>query len=306
MIAEVIINSSANDLNRVFDYGVPSNLDVVVGMRVLVPFGTRKQSTIGYVIGLKESSSYQCKDIIRIVETVLDDKRLALTKWMSEKYFVNLAEAMKLMVPPGTMNHVDAVKEKKEKWVSLVPDADCDKIKNDKQKRIINFLKDNQEAPVSEVCEFTDTSIASFKTLEKNGLISLKEMTVFRNPFTHKRIQKSQPLALTTEQKKVLSSILLGQYQKYLLFGVTGSGKTEVYLQLIQQVLAEGKNAIVLVPEISLTPQITDRFLSRFGNIVAILHSRLSKGERYDEWQKIKSRKCQNCSRRSFCYFCTA
>ena len=289
MIAEVVLNVSANDLNRVFDYGVPSNLDVVVGMRVLVPFGRRKQYEIGYVIGLKEKSEYACKDIVRIVEHVFDEEKLELAKWMSKKYFCNLSEIIKLLVPPGTSSNVDAVKEKKEKWVSLVEEANITLVKNDKQKRIIQFLLDNVEAPLSEICDFTDTTLSSLKTLEKNGLIAIKETKIYRNPFRSKQIESSFALPLTKEQQDVFDQIQYHQSKEYLLYGVTGSGKTEVYLQVIQKVLDEGKNAIVLVPEISLTPQITNRFLSRFGDVVAILHSRLSKGERYDEWQKIKN-----------------
>ena len=291
MIAEVIVNSGLTQLNRVFDYGVPNDLDVVVGMRVLVPFGYRKQSEIGYVIGIKESSEYKCKNIIKVVENVFDEKKLEIAKWMSTKYFCNLSETIKLLVPPGTSSNIYGVKDKTEKWVSISKNADFNLIKNDKQQRIINFLLDNFEAPSYEIIEYTDTSLSILKTLEKNGLIEFKENRIFRNPFKNKDIKKSEPFVLNDEQRQALESIDISKKGEYLLYGVTGSGKTEVYLQLIQKVLDTGKNAIILVPEISLTPQITDRFLSRFGDIVAILHSRLSKGERYDEWQKIKSGK---------------
>lgn len=291
MIAEVIVNSAATELNRVFDYGVPNDLDAAVGMRVLVPFGYRKQNEIGYIVGLKEKSDYKCKNIIKIVENVFDEQKLELAKWMSQKYFCNLSETIKLLVPPGTSSNVYGVKDKTEKWVSIKIGADLYLVKNDKQKRIIDFLLDNLEAPVNEIIEYTDTSISILKTLEKNGLVEFKENRIYRNPFQNKNIIKTSPFELNEEQRQALESIDIYKEGEYLLFGVTGSGKTEVYLQLIQKVLDSGKNAIVLVPEISLTPQITDRFLSRFGDTVAILHSRLSKGERYDEWQKINMRK---------------
>lgn len=293
MIAEVIVNSAATELNRIFDYGVPNNLDVVVGMRVLVPFGYRKQNEIGYIIGLKEKSEFKCKDIIRVVENVFDEKKLELAKWMSKKYFCNLSETIKLLVPPGTSSNVDGVKDKTEKWVSMRRDANLNLIKNDKQQRIINFLLDNLEAPTYEVIEYTDTSMPILKTLEKNGLVEFKENRIYRNPFKNKDIKRTEPFSLNDEQRQALESIDINEEGEYLLYGVTGSGKTEVYLQLIQKVLNSGKNAILLVPEISLTPQITDRFLARFGDTVAILHSRLSKGERYDEWKKIKSGECR-------------
>lgn len=293
MIAEVIVNSAAKELNRVFDYGVPNNLDVVVGVRVLVPFGYRKQDEIGYVIGLKEKSEYKCKDIIKVYEKVFDEKRLEIAKWMSERYFCNLSEIVKLLVPPGTSNNVEGVKEKTEKWVSIKENAKFELIKNDKQKRAVKFLIENIEAPVSEIMEYTDVSMSSLKTLEKNDIIEFKENRIYRNPFKNKNIESTNPFELNHEQRQALESIDITRNDNYLLYGVTGSGKTEVYLQLIDKVLKEGKNAIMLVPEISLTPQITDRFLSRFGDTVAILHSRLSKGERYDEWQKIQAGKAR-------------
>lgn len=291
MIAEVVVNSAAKELNRVFDYGVPNNLDVVVGMRVLVPFGYRKQNEIGYIVKLKESSPYKCKDIIKADEIVFDEEKLEIAKWMSKKYFCNLSDAIKLLVPPGTTNDVDAVKAKTEKWVSIIQGADLALIKNEKQKRAVDFLLDNIEAPIYEIMEYVDVSVNVLKTLEKNKIIEFKENRIYRDPFKSKNIKKTLPYELNDEQKRALESIDIEKSKEYLLYGVTGSGKTEIYLQLIDKVIKNGKTAIVLVPEISLTPQITDRFLSRFGNIVAILHSRLSKGERYDEWQKIKSGK---------------
>ena len=293
MIAEVIVNSVAKELNRVFDYGVPNNLDVVVGVRVLVPFGYRKQNEIGYVIRLKEKSDYKCKDIIKVYEKVFDEKRLEIAEWMSQRYFCNLSEIVKLLVPPGTSTNVEGVKEKTEKWVSIRSDANLELVKNDKQKRIVKFLLDNIEAPVYEIMEYTDVTLSSLKTLEKNNIIEFKENRIYRNPFKNKKIKKTEPFELNDEQKQALESIDISRNDNYLLYGVTGSGKTEIYLQLIDKVLKNNKNAIMLVPEISLTPQITDRFLSRFGDTVAILHSRLSKGERFDEWQKIKEGKAR-------------
>lgn len=291
MIAEVIVNSVATKLNRVFDYGVPNDLDAAVGMRVLVPFGYRKQNEIGYIIGLKEKSDYKCKDIIRVAEKVFDYEKLEIAKWMSKKYFCNLSEIIKLLVPPGTALNIDGVREKNEKWVSLKKGANLNLIKNDKQKRIIDFLLDNDEAPVSEIIEFTDTSLAILRTLEKNGLIDFKNNRIYRNPFQNKNLKRTTPFELNEEQRQALESIDINKEGEYLLYGVTGSGKTEVYLQLIKKILDDGKSAIMLVPEISLTPQMTDRFIERFGDTVAILHSRLSKGERFDEWQKINERK---------------
>lgn len=293
MFAEVIVNSSVSDLNRTFDYEVPENMEIKIGTRVLVPFGARKGTEVGYVVGLKSNSDYKCKSILKVVDVVFDEKKLELAKWMAHRYFCNLADTLKLLVPPGTGNKIDKVKAKQEKWVVLNEEVDIDVVKSEKQKRIINFLIDNGEVPLSELLLFSDTTRSVLSTLEKNGFVKLYDVEVSRNPFVHKDIERTVPLKLTEKQREVLNDVDINKFGKYLIHGVTGSGKTEVYLQLIQKVLDKGKTAIVLVPEISLTPQITNRFLSRFGDCIAILHSRLSIGERYDEWKKIKQGKCK-------------
>lgn len=262
-------------------------------MRVLVPFGARKMYEVGYVVNLKEHSEYKCKNIVKVIDQVFDEEKLELARWISAKYFCNLSEAIRLLVPPGTGTSFDKIKTKTEKHVYLKEDANLELIKSDKHKKVIDFLKDNKSAPKNVLKELVDVSDAILKTLEKNGFIEIKDVEIARNPFDNKEIKKTLPFDLTKEQRHALESIDINGYDKYLIHGVTGSGKTEVYLQLIDKVLKEGKNAIVLVPEISLTPQITDRFLSRFGNVVAVLHSGLSLGERYDEWQKIRSDNCR-------------
>lgn len=245
-------------------------------MRVLIPFGARKIYEVGYVVGLKESSEYQCKDIVKVVDQVFDEEKLELAKWISKKYFCTLADSLRLLVPPGTTTSLDKVKMKTEKVVCLSPNFSEEKIKNEKQKRVIAFLKENSSIPKSLLKEFLGTSDSVIKTLEKNGQIVIKEEEILRNPLWNKKFQKSSHFELTEEQKQALENINISRYDKYLIHGVTGSGKTEIYLRLIEKVLEAGKNAIVLVPEISLTPQMTDRFLSRFGDVVAILHSGLS------------------------------
>ena len=262
-------------------------------MRVLIPFGARKIYEVGYVVNLKESSEYKCKNIVKIIDRVFDEKKLMLAKWISEKYFCTLADAIRLLVPPGTTTNVEKVKAKTEKYVSLLDTADFSKIKSDKHNKIVEFLKDNGSSQKAVLKDILDVSDAILKTLEKNKIIEIRDVEVSRNPFWNKKIDKKEKPVLTEEQEQVVKSIDIEEYSKNLIYGVTGSGKTEVYLRLIEKVLNAGKNAIVLVPEISLTPQITDRFLARFGEVVAILHSGLSLGERYDEWQKIKSNNCR-------------
>ena len=262
-------------------------------MRVLIPFGTRKIYDVGYVVNLKETSEYKCKSIVKVIDRVFDEEKLELAKWMSQKYFCNLADAIRLLVPPGTTTNVDRVKAKTEKHIYLKESVDLSKVKSDKHRKVIDFLKDNVSAPKAVLKEMLDVSDAILKTLEKNEVIEIRDIEVGRDPFWNKKVDSDVAPTLTEEQRQVVESIDINGYSKNLIYGVTGSGKTEVYLRLIKKVLDSGKNAIVLVPEISLTPQITNRFLARFGDVVAILHSGLSLGERYDEWKKIKSNKCR-------------
>lgn len=245
-------------------------------MRVLIPFGARKIYEVGYVVGLKQTSQFQCKNIVKVVDKVFDEEKLELAKWISKKYFCPLADSLRLLVPPGTSTSIDKVKTKTECVVCLSPDFNETTLKNEKQKRVISFLKDNKSISKSLLQKFLGVSDSVLKTLEKNGQVVFQKEAVSRNPFWEKKVQKSDSLLLTEEQRQAFESIDITGYHPYLLHGVTGSGKTEVYMQLIDKVLKSGKNAIVLVPEISLTPQMTDRFLSRFGEIVAILHSGLS------------------------------
>ena len=157
----------------------------------------------------------------------------------------------------------------------------------------MKFLEENDGIYISDLEVLTDVNRTIFKTLEKNGYIEIVEKQIERNPFVHKNIEKDKAKVLTEEQSKcfeeINDSIQNNKFSKNLIYGITGSGKTEIYLRLIQEVLNKEKSAIVLVPEISLTPQMVDRFLARFGDTVAVLHSKLSIGERFDEWQKISS-----------------
>ncbi len=305
MVAQIIINSTVRNLNRIFDYSVPEELEnmISIGSRVVVPFGNNKNPLEGFVIGIKEESPYKLKNIIRIEDKkYLGEKEITLAKIMAHRYFCNVSDCIKLMLPPGTTtaNLTNRIHDKTEKFVYLLKDDDeIEKeiedniLKSEKQIRALQFLRMNEEVSSSDLQQFADVSPAIIKTLEKNGYIEIVEKEVERNPFIHKVLEKTENLKLTNEQKnafdKINSCIQTGQNKEFLLFGVTGSGKTEVYIQLIEQVLKKGKSSMMLVPEISLTPQTVDRFISRFGeDKIAVLHSKLSLGERYDQWKKIE------------------
>ena len=297
------MNSTAKVLNRVFDYLVPVELEdrVKIGDRVSIPFGNSKSFKEGFVFDIKESSEFAKKYIHNIEKDGLTEERMTLAKLMSRMYFCNIFDCIKLMLPPGTTSNIakNRVKDKTGNFVYLNKETDeidddieNGSIKSPKQIRVLEFLKENDGVFISDLEVYADCSRAIIKTLEKNGYVQLVEENIERNPFAFKEVERDSKLELTDEQcfafDRVNEKIQNEEFGEFLLYGVTGSGKTEIYLQLIDSVLKKGKNAIMLVPEISLTPQMVNRFLARFGNCISVLHSKLSIGERYDAFQKIK------------------
>lgn len=310
MIAEVIINSNVKNLNRTFDYNIPFEMEekVNIGSRVLVKFGNIKKLEEGFVVNIKESSEFEVKDISAVEEKdFIDTPKVELAKWMAHRYFCNISDCIKLMLPPGTGTKEvqKRVKEKSLNSVRLLKNEiqineniENKMLKSEKQIKVLKFLLDNDDVLITDLEALTEVSKAIIKTLEKNGYVEIYEKQIERNPFLHKVIQRNTNLNLTDEQQHAYSMVenAIDDYMnsEFLLYGVTGSGKTEVYLQLINKVLNEGKSSIMLVPEISLTPQTVDRFIARFGqDNIAVLHSKLSVGERYDQWYKIKSGKAK-------------
>ena len=308
MVAEVIINSKAKQLNRTFDYNIPKEMEsiILVGNKVLVPFGRFKKLEEAHVVKIKEKSEYEIKDIAK-VENGLTNNQIELANWMAKRYFCNVSDCIRLMQTPGT-NAKDINKRIQDKKINVVYlkknfeeinfEIETKKLKSEKQIKILNFVKDNEGCTIPDIEMFTDCSRAIVNTLIKNGYLEIVEQKVERNPLETKNIENTNNLKLTQEQQiafdKVSASIDYNKYEEFLLYGVTGSGKTEVYLQLIDKVIKKEKTAIVLVPEISLTPQMLDRFISRFGKEqIAVLHSKLSIGERHDEWERIKENKAK-------------
>ncbi len=316
MIAEVIINRTAKKLNRIFDYNIPEDIEgfIVVGSKVLVPFGKGKKIEEGFVTKIKEKTDYEyeIKDIVK-VELNLTNEQIELAKWMANRYYCNVSDCVNLMLAPGTKskNLEKRIDDKKINFVNLkktadeiMYDIDNKKIKSEKQIKLLEFIIKNGEFTIPEIEEFTQCSRAIVNTLVKNGYLEISEKKIDRNPLAHKNLEeirkkeKTKKLDLTQEQqeayKKVEESIEKKEYKSFLLYGVTGSGKTEIYLQLIEKVLENQKSSILLVPEISLTPQMIDRFIARFGKEnIAVLHSKLSTGERHDEWTRIKENKAK-------------
>ena len=306
MIAEVIINSNVSNLDRTFDYNIPFEMEdkVTIGSRVLVKLGNIKKLEEAFVVNIKDSSEFRVRNIDKIEEKdFIDSAKIEMAKWMARRYFCKLADCIKLMLPPGTGSKdvSKRVKEKTLKFVKILLDKDTletmienKEIKSEKHIRILKFLLENNDIYIWDLEQLTECSKSIIKTLEKYKYLEIYEKQVERNPFINKVVEKNVKLNLNEEQqyayKMVENAIDDYMNSEFLLYGITGSGKTEVYLQLIEKVLNEGKSSIMLVPEISLTPQTVDRFIARFGEEkIAILHSKLSIGERYDQWYKIKN-----------------
>ncbi len=285
MYAEVIIDQDAKALDKVFEYIVPDDLPARVGMRAIVPFGARYIQ--GFIVALKENCDYD-KSKLRAISSLVEDfsaikpEMLSLMKFMAEKYHLKLASILRLFLPSEMRE--GKVKELFITKYILNSEADTTLSKSaKKQQEIVDYLKENLSATSSELSEKFGAS--AVKALAEKGIILKQKEQINRTPWIMQEGFKK--VQLNPMQQNAVDTIR--ENKTYLLHGVTGSGKTEVYMHLIEKELSKGKNAIMLVPEISLTPQIMANFKSRFGDSVALLHSGLSAGERFDEWKRLFS-----------------
>ena len=288
MIASVLIEHNVKSLDKTFDYVVPENLskDISVGHKVLVPFGS--QIVEGFVLNLsnKYDPSMEYKEVINIVEKTfcLNEELLELGKFISDITLSTRISAYQAMFPKALKASVKAnINIKKDVYISLNKEMDVDNYivnhkKNKKEIEILNLLKEKDVLR-------KEINSPSLRKLIENNVVVLRSVEVNRSIDFVKEEKKN--IELTPEQNEAYTKIKNSTNNKVLLYGVTGSGKTEIYIKLINDTLNSGKNVIMLVPEISLTPQIVNRFLSEFGSRVAVLHSALSEGEKYDEYRRI-------------------
>ncbi len=284
MIAKVIVDIESSALDKIFDYNIPSDMTLAKGDRVLVPFG--KKNIQGYVVGVGETTDYDASKIKDIVskldaQPLLTENNLRLCFFMQQKFFLRAIDIIKLCVPPYVLNG----KQKDTTYVRL-SNLENLKITSAKQLEIVSFLQEVGEADRTSI--LSKFSQSAYKTLLDKGALVLRQEKTYRAPNNAFKVAKKE-IILNPEQQHAVDTICKYKYNTFLLHGVTGSGKTEVYINVIKNALKQGKGAIMLVPEISLTPQMSARFKNAFGDTVAILHSSLKPGERFDEWNRLKN-----------------
>ena len=287
MVCEVLVELKSKNIDKTFTYIIPDKFKdkVKEGIRVLVPFG--KQKLEGFVLNISDNlPEYSLKEIIDLIdlEPVLNNELLDLGKYISKKTLCNLITVYQAMLPVALKAKNGKIINKKFDTYVVINNDDFSAIKSNKQLEILNVVKDRKKVLKKEL---NDISLYSVKTLLEKGY--LKEIKEESYRIKRDNIKKDEPKVLNEEQKYAYDEVTnnLNKFVPFLLHGVTGSGKTEVYMQIIDKVMKIGKQALVLVPEISLTPQFVSQFENRFGSDIAVLHSRLSDGEKYDEWRKI-------------------
>lgn len=303
MIARVTLDLT---LRREFDYAIPQEFQSVVevGTRVKVPFSHR--AVLGVVTALVESSPHtNLKPILRVLgeQSLVTPKVLDLARWMAEYYCCPVESALKSVLPEAVRKEEAGWRERLQVH-ALSPTGEMPQL-TARQQAIWNIIEEWRELPLQELVRLGETTPETVRKLEDKGLVLIAPKRSERDPYALERFTPTQPLTLNPDQSAALKPILESmdrfpgstapspESRAFLLHGVTGSGKTEIYLQAIAHALSQGKGAIVLVPEISLTPQTVERFKARFSSgphqtLVAVLHSQLSSGERHDEWHKIR------------------
>lgn len=291
LYAEVIINSDAIEIDRPFTYKVKEehNDIIQVGHRVKVPFGKGNRPVEGFVVGLKCEGVENIKRIkyigsIADEEPILSRDDLKLIEFLRETYLCKYIDAIRCIIPVGLMS---GLKNKKKIVIGYVRDLEGKFKEKENYIKLSKFIKEHDgEFTKSELNKKFNFSIYTINKLIEENYLCAEDKIVYR--YNNKSYNEDSIKVLNEEQQRAVDIILNSEEKGYLLKGVTGSGKTEVYMNLVSQVLKQGKSAIMLVPEIALTPQMIERFKGRFGRNVALFHSRLSPGERYDEWFRIK------------------
>ena len=294
MIIDIVHENVASP----FTYRIPENMLLEEGQRVAVPFGHREKE--GVVLSLCERTELndeKIKDVLRPLEAyaAIPRELMELARQMAEEAHCPLAETLRLMLPAQMRGGRVHVKTEKTAALLIDPQKALEAAEKEKrsQKRasLLKILADSKVHPVKELCREVKDPGEALKKLAADGMISLKDEETLRTPGCVYSEPEDPGFTLTPGQEEALEEILpslKGNGGQFLLHGVTGSGKTEVFMAAVRNTLSLGKSAIILVPEIALTPQMVSWFRGRFGPVAAVIHSRLSPGERFDEWRRIR------------------
>ena len=302
MFADVIVDIQHEKLDKIFQYRIPESMEdrLEPGMQVLVPFGKGNRRITGYVTGISETCDYDLSKVKEIAEIPergmeIEAKLVALAAWMKENYGGTMIQALKTVLP---IRHKENVKVKKRLRLLLDEETGLRQLhyyleKNQKARaRLMGALLDDHVLEYDLVTKKLNITLPVIRALEEQGVLAIESEQVFRTPL--KQAEKGEEqISYTPEQTDVISrfreDFRQGARRTYLIHGVTGSGKTEVYMEMIRTVVEQGRQAIVLIPEIALTYQTVMRFYRRFGDRVSIMNSRLSAGERYDQMMRAKA-----------------
>ena len=271
-----------------------------IGMEVIVPFGRSNRETKGYVVGFSQTTEYDAakmKEVLCIAKdsVAIESRLVNLAAWMKDYYGGTMIQALKTVIPIKKQE-----KARKKRYIRLCVDVEAGRqrlehylhLNQRARARLLAALLDEPRQEYELVTKKLNVTRTVVRALEEQGIVSLESEQVLRNPVRHKSCRKEIP-EYTREQQHAIDRFWedysQGIRRTYLVYGVTGSGKTEVYMEMIARVLDEGRQAIVLIPEIALTYQMVMRFYGRFGDRVSILNSRMSQGERYDQMERVKA-----------------
>lgn len=279
---QVILNNNSKSTDNIYTYGVPDELTDIVkaGKRVNVNFGKGNKVMDALIVSVIECCDYpneKIKPVIEVIDNgpIIHKEMIKIISWIRDRYICKYSDAMRLMLPSETQSAY-------KKYVCLNDETEYN-IKTQNQIKVVEYLKNHGTVSIENLSKQLDISKAVINNLIKKDVLIVKQMLDFEeNP-----VQQNQCFNLNNEQKNACETILNSDKKAFLLHGVTGSGKTEVYMNIIEEYLKMNKQSIMLVPEISLTAQTIDRFEKRFGSKIAVFHSKLNKKEKYIQWLRV-------------------
>lgn len=290
----VAVEGVPRSADKLYEYLLPDGLDAPLGSVVTVPFGRSNKGIRGVVLGPGEGNPPEkLKTVLSVGQACLSPEGIAVARYMHQRYFCTYFEAARCLLPTGifgvNVKSVQSVSVPDEGAAAAYMEAHYS---NRKHCDVLGFLLEAGQMTLKELTYMAGVSESVVKTLAKKGLVCFEKTEVLRNPLKDRPVPETPPeLVLNEEQSRAADRMvsLLSSGKTHLLYGVTGSGKTHVFIRLIDEALRQGKQAVLMIPEISLTLQIVNRLYAHYAKSLAVLHSGLSMGERYDEWRRIQS-----------------